>query len=77
MFRRTTTRNFFSAVRVASFTSLFFLEDLTSCVFYKFQRGLCNEFYYGECARHLNIRAVEHLVHALLTRNKVSLRTAP
>ena len=27
-------------------------KDLTSGVVYKFQFGLCNESYYGECVRH-------------------------
>ena len=30
-------------------------KELTSGVAYKFQCGLCNEFYYGECVRHLRI----------------------
>ena len=34
-------------------------KDLTSGVVYKFQCGLCNEFYYGECLRHLNVRTGE------------------
>ena len=32
------------------------LKDLTSGVVYKFQCGLCNESYYGECVRHLTVR---------------------
>ena len=28
------------------------LKDVTSGIVYKFHCGLCNEFYYGECARH-------------------------
>ena len=31
-------------------------KDLKPCVVYKFQCGLCNESYYGECVRHLNVR---------------------
>ena len=31
-------------------------KELTSGVVYKFQCGLCNESYYGECIRHLNVR---------------------
>ena len=31
-------------------------KELTSVVVYKFQRGLCNESYYGECVGHLNVR---------------------
>ena len=30
-----------------------------SDVVYKFQCGRCNESYYGECVRHLNVRIVE------------------
>ena len=30
-------------------------KDLASGVVYKFQCGFCNESYYGECMRHLNI----------------------
>ena len=37
------------------------LKDLTSGVVYKFQRGLCNESYYGECMRRLNVRIGEHI----------------
>ena len=36
-------------------------NDLTSGVFCKFQCGLCNESYYGECVRHLNVRIGEHI----------------
>ena len=32
---------------------------LTSGVVYKFQCGFCNESYYGECVRQLNIRIGE------------------
>ena len=31
-------------------------KELTSSVVYKFQCGLCNESYYGECVRPLNVR---------------------
>ena len=31
-------------------------KDLTPGIVYKFQCRLCNEFYYGECVRHLNVR---------------------
>ena len=31
-------------------------KELTSGVVYKFQCGLYNESYYGECVRHLNVR---------------------
>ena len=36
-------------------------KDLTSGVVYKFQCGLCNESYCGECIRHLNVRIGEHI----------------
>ena len=36
-------------------------KDLTSGVVYKFQCGLCNESYYGECVRHLNVKIGEHV----------------
>ena len=35
-------------------------KELTSVVVYKFQCGLCNESYYGECVRHFNVRIGEH-----------------
>ena len=46
-------------------------KELTSGVVYKFQCGLCNESYYGECVRHLNVRIGEHIGISLLTRKKV------
>ena len=36
-------------------------KDLTSSVVYKFQCGLCNESYYGECITQLNVRVGEHI----------------
>ena len=47
------------------------LKDLTSGVVYKFQCGLCNESYYGECMRHLNVRIGEHIGISPLTRTQV------
>ena len=44
---------------------------LTSGVVYKFQCGLCNESYYGECIRHLNVRIGEHIGISPLTRKQV------
>ena len=35
------------------------LKELTAGVVYNFQCGLCSEFYYGECVRHLNVRIGE------------------
>ena len=46
-------------------------KELTSGVVYKFQRGLRNESYYGECVRHLNVRIGEHIGISPLTRKKV------
>ena len=42
-----------------------------SGVVYKFQRGLCNESYYGESIRHLDIRSGEHIGVSPLTGKKV------
>ena len=36
-------------------------QILTSDMVYKFQCGLCNESYYGECVRHLALRSGEHI----------------
>ena len=52
-------------------------KDFTSGVVYKFKCGLCNESYYGEYMRHLNVRIGEHIVYHHLPENKSSLRTAP
>ena len=46
-------------------------KELTSGVVYKFQCGLCNEPYYGECVRHLNVRTGEHIRISPLTKKKV------
>ena len=46
-------------------------KDLTSGVVYKFQCGLCNESYYGECLRHLNVRIGEHIGIRPPTRKQV------
>ena len=46
-------------------------NDLTSDVVYKFQCGLCNESYYGECVRHLNVRIGEHIGISPLTKKQV------
>ena len=46
-------------------------KDLISGVVYKFQCGLCNESYYGESIRHLDIRSVEHIGVSPLTGKKV------
>ena len=36
-------------------------KGLTSAVVQKFQCGLCNKSYYGECIRHLNVRIGEDI----------------
>ena len=46
-------------------------KELTSGDVYKFHCGLCNESYYGECVRHLNVRIGEHIGISQLTRKKV------
>ena len=46
-------------------------KNLSSGVIYKFQCGLCNESYYGECMRHLNVRIGEHIGISPLTRKQV------
>ena len=43
-------------------------RDLTFGVACKFQCGLCNESYYGECLRHLNIKIGEHIGISPLTK---------
>ena len=48
------------------------LKYLTSGVVCKFQCGLCDQSYYGECIRHLNIRTGEHTGILPFTRNKLS-----
>ena len=46
-------------------------KQVTYGVFYKFQCGLCNESYYGECVRHLNVTIEKHIRISPLTRKKV------
>ena len=46
-------------------------KDLTSGAVYKFQCGLCNECYYGECMRHFNVRIGERTGISPLTRKQV------
>ena len=46
-------------------------KNLTSGFVYKFHCGLCNESYYGECMRHLNVRIGEHIGISPLTRKQV------
>ena len=49
-------------------------QILTSGVVYKFQCGLCNESYYGECVRHLAVRSGEHIGISPLTNKRVQPR---
>ena len=45
-------------------------KEITSGVIYKFQCELCNNSYYGECVRCLNVRIEEHIGISPLTKNK-------
>ena len=47
------------------------IPKLTSGVVYKFQCGLYNESYYGECVRHLNVRIGKHIRISMLNKKKV------
>ena len=49
-------------------------QILTSGVVYKFQCGLCNESYYGECVRHLAVRSGEHTGLPPLTNKRIKPR---
>ena len=49
-------------------------KDLTSGVVYKFQCGLCSEFYYDECVRHLNVRIDEHIGISPLAKKQLRSR---
>ena len=49
-------------------------QILTSGVVCKFQCGLCNESYYGECVRHLAVRSAEHIGISSLTNKRVQPR---
>ena len=46
-------------------------KELTSGVVCNFHCGFCNECYYGECVRHLNVRIREHIGISPLTKKKV------
>ena len=46
-------------------------KELTSGVVYKFQCGLWNESYYGECVTHLNVRIEKYIGISPLTMKKV------
>ena len=49
-------------------------KEVTSGVVYKFQCGFCNESYYGECVRDLNVRIGEHIGISPLTKKKVKAK---
>ena len=51
-------------------------KDLTSGVVHKFQCGLCNESYYGECMRHMNVRIGEDIGISALTRKQVKAKNS-
>ena len=46
-------------------------KDLIFAVVYRFQCGLCNEFYYGKSIRHLDIRSGEYIGVLPLTGKKI------
>ena len=46
-------------------------KDLTLGVIYEFRCRLCNESYYGECVRHLNVKIGEHICISPLTKKQV------
>ena len=48
-------------------------EGLTNGIVYKFPCRLCNESYYGECARYLNVRVGEHIGISPLTKKHLGL----
>ena len=50
------------------------LEELTSGVVYKVHCRLCNESYYGECVRHLNVKTGEHKESDHWLRRRLSIR---
>ena len=52
-------------------------KDLISGVVLEFQCGFCNQSYYGECMRHLNIRIGEDIGISPLSRKQVKTRTTP
>ena len=51
-------------------------KDLASGVVYKFQCGFCNESYYGECVRHLNVRIGENIGISPLTKKQVKPKSS-
>ena len=47
-------------------------KELTTGVVYNLQCGFCNESFYSECVRHLNVRIGEHVGISTLTKKKVN-----
>ena len=52
-------------------------KDLTSGVVYKFQCRFCNESYYGEYVRHMNVRIGEYIGISQLTKTQTKLKNSP
>ena len=46
----------------------------TSGVVFRFEWGLCNNCYYGECVRHFTVRSGEHICNSSLTSKRVQPR---
>ena len=51
-------------------------KDIASGVMYKYQCGLCNESYYVEYMRHLNVRICEHIGRKPYTKRQVKLKNS-
>ena len=51
-------------------------KGLTSDVAYKCHCGLCNDSYYGDCVKHLNVRIGEHTGISALTKKQVKLKNS-
>ena len=49
-------------------------KKIKAGVVYKTQCGQCNNYYYGECVRHLHIRIGEYIPIFPLTKKKINLR---
>ena len=54
----------------------FKFKELISGAVYKFQCCLCNEHYYGECVRHLNVRIRNHTGILPLTKVKIEAKSS-
>ena len=49
-------------------------QIFTSGVVYRFQYGICNESYYGECVRDVALRTGKHIGISRLTNKRVQSR---